>query len=46
MIDAYIDAQMFDFDISPDLSFHWSPEAAPKTKQSSSYYGLNCSFKF
>lgn len=25
IIDAYVDAQLFDFDISPDLSMHWSP---------------------
>ena len=40
IIDAYVDAQLFDFDISPDLSLHWSPEVTPKTRYT------NCSFKF
>lgn len=26
MLDAYVDAQLFDFDISNDLSLHWEPE--------------------
>lgn len=46
IIDAYIDAQLFDFDISPDLSMHWSPEVTPKTRYTSASYGLNCSLKF
>lgn len=46
MIDAYVDAQLFDFDISPDLSLHWSPEVTPKTRATSASYGLNCSLKF
>lgn len=46
IIDAYVDAQLFDFDISPDLSMHWSPEVTPKTRHTPASYGLNCSFKF
>lgn len=46
MIDAYVDAHLFDFDISPDLSLHWSPEVTPKTRHNSASYGLNCSLKF
>lgn len=46
IIDAYVDAQLFDFDISPDLSMHWSPEVTPKTRYTPASYGLNCSFKF
>lgn len=46
IIDAYVDAQLFDFDISPDLSMHWSPEVTPQTRYNSASYGLNCSFKF
>ena len=46
IIDAYVDAQLFDFDISPDLSMHWSPEVTPKTRYTPGSYGLNCSFKF
>ena len=46
MVDAYVDAHLFDFDISPDLSLHWSPEVTPKTRNHSTSYGLNCSLKF
>ena len=46
IIDAYVDAHLFDFDVSPDLSFHWSPEVSPKTRYNSASYGLNCSLKF
>ena len=46
IINAYVDAQLFDFDISPDLSMHWSPEVTPKTRYTPGSYGLNCSFKF
>lgn len=46
IIDAYVDAQLFDFDISPDLSMHWEPLVTPQTAYSSRSYGLNCSIKF
>lgn len=46
IIDAYADAQLFDFDISPDLSMHWEPSVTPQTAYSSRSYGLNCSIKF
>lgn len=46
IIDAYVDAQLFDFDISPDLSMHWEPSVTPQTAFSSRSYGLNCSIKF
>lgn len=46
LVDAYVDAQLFDFDISPDLSMHIEPAVTPKTSFSSSSYGLNCSIKF
>ncbi len=46
IIDSYVDAQLFDFDISPDLSMRVEPVVAPKTSVSPSLYGLNCSFKF
>ncbi len=46
IIDAYMDAQLFDFDISPDLSMHWEPSVTPQTAYSSRSYGLNCSIKF
>lgn len=46
IIDAYVDAQLFDFDISPDLSLHWSPDITPRTRYNQASYGLNCSLKF
>lgn len=46
MIDAYVDAQLFDFDISPDLTMHVEPAVMPQTKYNSSSYGLNCSLRF
>lgn len=46
IIDAYVDAQLFDFDISPDLSMHWAPEVTPQTRYNAASYGLNCSLKF
>ncbi len=46
MIDAYVDAQLFDFDISPDLSLRVEPAVTPKTSFSDRSYGLNCSIKF
>ena len=39
--DAYVDAQMFDFDVSPDLSFHFTPIYIPETLTSSRCYGIN-----
>lgn len=46
IIDAYVDAQLFDFDISPDLSMRVEPTYTPRTSYSSHTYGLNCSIKF
>lgn len=46
IIDAYVDSQLFDFDISPDLSFHWSPVVTPRTHYNTASYGLNCSLNF
>ena len=31
MVDAYVDAQLFDFDMSPDLSFRVEPTIIQKT---------------
>jgi len=44
--DAYVDAQLFDFDISPDLSLHVEPVFSPGTHYSPKLYGLNCSITF
>jgi hypothetical protein len=46
MIDAYVDAELFDFDISPDLSMRVLPEVSEPTKHSSRTYGVNWSIKF
>lgn len=46
VLDAYVDAQLFDFDISPDLSMRVEPVVTPKTRHSSSTVGLNCSINF
>jgi len=49
MVDAYVDAQLFDFDISPDLSMRVEPvilrEGRPTVKGNSSY-GVQWSFNF
>ena len=46
MADAYVDAQLFDFDVSPDLSLRIEPVVNPGTSSSPRLYGLNCSIKF
>ena len=44
--DAYVDAQMFDFDISPDLSFRFTPLYVPETITGSRCYGINMCMTF
>jgi len=46
IVDAYVDAHLFDFDVSPDLSMRVEPMVSPRTSFSSEVYGLNCSIKF
>ena len=46
MADAYVDAQLFDFDISTDLSLRVEPVVSPATSFSQRLYGFNCSIKF
>lgn len=46
ILDAYVDAQLFDFDISPDLSMRLEPTVTPKTNYTPQTYGVNCSIKF
>lgn len=46
IVDAYVDAQLFDFDISPDLSMQVVPSMEGPTPYSSRTYGVNCSIKF
>ncbi len=44
--DAYVDAQMFDFDVSPDLSFRFTPEFRPETLANSHSFGVNICMTF
>ena len=46
MLDAYVDAQLFDFDINPDLSMKVEPVFYNRTEFSSRSLGLQCSIKF
>ena len=46
LVDAYVDAQLLDFDISPDLSMRVEPVVTPKTSVTPRSYGLNCCLKF
>ncbi|MDL2214867.1 DUF5683 domain-containing protein [Dysgonomonas sp. OttesenSCG-928-M03] len=45
MIDAYVDAQLYDFDISPDLSFRVEPRIGLDVF-SQKTLGVQCSIKF
>jgi len=46
--DAYVDAQMYDFDVTPDLSMRITPDItpAPKGLGGGKVYALNFSFTF
>ena len=44
--DSYVDAQMFDFDVSPDLSLRVTPEFRPETITNSRSFGFNLSMTF
>ncbi|MDR1937623.1 MAG: DUF5683 domain-containing protein [Tannerellaceae bacterium] len=46
MVDAYVDAELFNFDISPDLSMRIEPVVSPQTSFSTRSIGINCSFTF
>lgn len=46
MIDAYVDAQLFDFDISSDISLHVEPAIFVPTRYNRRGFGLQCSFSF
>jgi hypothetical protein len=46
MIDAYVDAELFDFDISPDLSMRVEPVVLPQTRFSAQNIGVSCSIMF
>jgi len=44
IIDANVDAHLFDFKINDDLSMNWQPAFGAYEKQA--FYGFNCTFKF
>ena len=46
MIDAYVDAQLFDFEINQDLSFRLEPVLIPQATTNSRTFGLQCSLTF
>jgi hypothetical protein len=46
MIDAYVDAELFNFDISPDLTFKVEPAFFERTAYNRRTFGLLCSFRF
>lgn len=46
IIDAYVDAELFNFDISPDLSMKVEPVVAPETKHNPRTYGVSCHLTF
>lgn len=46
MIDAYVDAQLYTFDISPDVSMKLSPAVLESTKKTPAVVGLQCSLVF
>lgn len=46
IIDAYVDAQLFEFDVSPDLSMRVEPVLFDRTTISSRSVGMQLSFAF
>jgi hypothetical protein len=46
MIDAYVDAHLFEFDISEDLGFRMEPVLFERTTASPRSFGLQCSITF
>ena len=48
VIDAYVDAQLSEFDITPDLSLQVEPAVIPQPQigQKSNSYGVGCSLRF
>lgn len=46
IVDAYVDAQLFDFDISSDLSMRIEPAVFEKTNVTSRSFGLQLSMSF
>jgi hypothetical protein len=46
IVDAYVDAQLYDFDISPDLGVRVEPAVFDRTAGNAQAYGLQCNIKF
>lgn len=46
IIDAYVDAQLYDFNMSQDLSLALSPMITPPTPVSKMSFGVQCTIKF
>lgn len=46
MVDAYVDASLSHFDISPDLSIDWSPSLIPDVRGKMPGIGLNWALNF
>lgn len=46
MLDAYVDAQLFDFNISSDLSLRVEPTLIQKTDYFANSFGVQCSVSF
>lgn len=46
LLDAYVDAHLYDFDISPDLVLNVAPVCIPYERNSHKAYGLQCSIRF
>ncbi len=46
MIDAYVDAQLYHFDISPDISMEWKPAVIPSGRTPLPSLGVQCAITF
>jgi len=46
IVDAMVDAHLFYFDVSDDLSLRWSPSMTPSVASSKPAYGLSLQFNF
>ena len=46
IVDAMVDAHLYYFDISDDLSLRWSPSMTPQMASRKPAYGLSLQFNF